>query len=164
MRNWPAVTTRLQSAITSETAESMETLGDELELLVVDTGEVSESFLEAAREALDSALFLSRADSWRLPRFLFNNYETLSEHQRQGLRSILVASFGKFSDWLGSFCVAELLAEKIGDDEALASLLGWFESSVDTERECGKHGLQILAREARDPLVRQAAARSLVAR
>jgi hypothetical protein len=89
--------------------------------------------------------FLALRDSWRLARFLANNWGQLTEPQVQELRPALVAAFDQFQDWLGAFVVAEVLGERYADDAALETLMRLGRTAKGPARTLAAHGLEKLA-------------------
>src|SRR6185312_13439665 len=107
----------LADVAAGETA--LETLFDELEVAVLTAPELPAAVYDRVVELLRTDPFVRRQESWRLVRFVSNNWELLSDTQRLGLRDELVSAFDRFADWMGAFVISEILGERYVDATTL---------------------------------------------
>ena len=134
----------LESAAASNT-EPLPGLFQELELSILNVDKCPEDFFRGVERLFGDPSFLALNDSWRLPRFLANNWAQLTEPQQEELRPLLTASFDRFQDWMGAFVIAEILGERYSDERALQTLIKLSQTSTLPARALVAHGLQALA-------------------
>jgi len=137
--------------------ESLKPTLDEVEFALGCGADVTEKSIDTVIALLGMDSFLRLEDSWRLVRCLDNNWDLISSEQRDRLRAPLAWAFDKHASYMGAFVISEIIGGRYADDDALRTLKLLDESAQLPARSLAPHGLEMLAREASDPVLRQEA-------
>jgi hypothetical protein len=88
--------------------------------------------------------------SWKLIRVFEENWEQLSEVQRDALLPLLEAHYGCFSDWMTCFVISGILGELYRDNRAFEALRRLEHCQKEMPRSFVPHGLEHIVRDSAD--------------
>ncbi len=161
MRDPQLILEDIRSRTASADSEGLTPLFTELETAVLNADEWPNAFYHGISELQGNSDFLRLDNAWKLLYFLNNNWEQLSAQQRQGLRGVLRKNFDNYQNWMGAFVTSEILGERYGDEEALATLTDLARIARLPARAAVPHGLEALARTTRAKSLRDLAIKQL---
>jgi hypothetical protein len=143
--------TNLETSAREGSNESISSVFMNLEILVLTTDRWPQEFFRGVQNLLQNETFLRLSDSWKLARFLANNWDQLSEEQTAELRPILIGSFDKYQDWMGAFVTAEIIGERFTDESALTTFSELASSTELPALALVPHGLESFAQTTTAP-------------
>jgi hypothetical protein len=152
---------RLRACIHSRNNDVLEQLFMDLELITVEIGEWPAGFFDGLDGLLKDPSFLSLTNSWKLLYFINNNWEQISEQEKERLRQLLADTFDKHADWMGAFVTSEILGEHYADESTLATLAGLAKAAHLPAKALAPHGIEILAKTTQQDALRLLAIRQL---
>jgi hypothetical protein len=88
--------------------------------------------------------------SWKLIRVFEENWEQLSEEQRNTLLPVLEAHYESFSDWMACFVISGIFGELYKDTRAFQALCRLSKCHKEVPRSFVPHGFEHLASDAPD--------------
>jgi hypothetical protein len=121
-----------------------------METSALGTYHFSEHNFELILALLDRRELLEMDGSFYILRVLENDWELLSDEQKQRLLPALETAYGLFKDWMSWFAISELLGEYFGDEQALQSLSRLKTVRAEGPRSLVPHGLEHIVKGARD--------------
>jgi|SRR6266852_1275221 len=142
---WSALE-QLRACIHSRNNDAVEELFMELDLVTIESGKWPVGFLGGLEELLTDPDFLTLTNSWKLLYFINNNWEQLSEQERERLKKLVVDTFDKHADWMGAFVSSEILGEHYADESTLATLARLAHVANLPARALAPHGIEYLAK------------------
>lgn len=119
--------------------------------------QISSSDALSIKNLLAMEEFLCLQDSWRIARFIDNNWEKFGAAETSDLRDALIQAFDKYADWMGAFVTAEILGRRYADRAALEELGRLASSARLPARALVPHGLETMAKEGSNTDVRAVA-------
>ncbi len=152
---------QLRACIDSRNDDVLEQLFMDLELSTVENGKWPVGFFDGLEGLLKDPSFLSLTNSWKLLYFINNNWEKVSEHEKERLRQLLADTFDKHANWMGAFVTSEILGEHYADESTLAILAGLAKTAHLPEKALAPHGIEILAKTTQQGALRLLAIRQL---
>jgi hypothetical protein len=88
--------------------------------------------------------------SFYILRVLENDWDLLSDDQKERLLPALETAYGLFYDWMSWLVISELLGEYFGDEQALGSLSRLKTLHAEGPRSLVPHGLEHIVKGACD--------------
>ena len=88
--------------------------------------------------------------SWKLIRVFEENWEQLSEEQRNALLPVLEAHYESFSDWMACFVISGILGGLYKDARAFDALCRLSKCQKEVPRSFVPHGFEHVASDAPD--------------
>jgi hypothetical protein len=88
--------------------------------------------------------------SWKLIRVFEENWEQLSEEQRNTLLPVLEAHYESFSDWMACFVISGILGELYKDARAFQALCRLSTCHKEAPRSFVPHGFEHVVSDAPD--------------
>jgi hypothetical protein len=154
---------QLRTAVASGAAAAFETSAFDIGMLVLEDGVFPQSVFDTILETLADDKFRSLEGSWKLLRVFEHHWEYLSESQRATLLVTLESAYTHFSDWMACFVISGILGELYQDDRGFATLLRLKNCGEEMPRSFVPHGLEHIATDASDPVLRDRAFAELTA-
>lgn len=151
-----AVTTDLEQLALHPAQTDIGALVQELELALLEHEAFPQDVFDRIAVLISDPKFAQLADAWKLAHMVSGCWETLSGAQRSQLRRVLVASIGRYTDWMGTFVVFEILGRRFPDEQMVEQFLR-LETFGITEQRLAPHGLETLARSTEDVRTRRQA-------
>jgi hypothetical protein len=128
-----------------------------METSALEADHFAEHDFELILDLLNQRNFLEMTGSFYILRVLENNWESLSDEQKERLLPALETAYGLFNDWMSWFVISELLGEYFGDEQALRVLSHLKSLHGEGPRSLVPHGLEHIVKGAGDEdLVRKA--------
>ncbi len=113
---------RLRGCIHSRDNDEIENVVTDLDLFTIEVERWPDGFFDGLEGLMRDPRFLGLANSWRLFYFIANNWEQISEREKERLRELLGEAFDSCGDWMGAFVVGEILGDHYADETTLAIL------------------------------------------
>jgi hypothetical protein len=88
--------------------------------------------------------------SWKLIRVFEENWEQLSEEQRNTLLPVLEAHYASFSDWMACFVISGILGELYKDARAFQALCRLSTCQKEVPRSFIPHGFEHIVTDSPD--------------
>jgi hypothetical protein len=151
----------LSSVPTSDYEERVEDICRDLDGETVEEGKWPAEFFPGVMNLLSDKSFLSVRTSWHLLLLIKNNWELLSSADASAFKSILVAAFDNFGDWMGPFVASEMLGKFYPDEDTLTILRKLNKAANMPARELIPHAFETLARTTQNEAVSGFALREL---
>jgi hypothetical protein len=152
---------QLRACVCSQDDDEFARILSDLEVAILEIDKWPVSFFEDLEEFLKDSNFLSLASSWKLLYFINNNWEHLSEHEKERLRDVLADTFDKHWNWMGAFVTSEILGNHYADEQTLGTLARLAKTARLPERSLAPHGIGILARTTEQEALRRLAIHEL---
>jgi hypothetical protein len=152
---------QLRGCIDPKNDDAVAKIFMDLELATVENGGWPVGFFDELERLLRDQNFLDLTNSWNLLYFINNNWEQLSEQQRERLRQILADAFDQYGDWMGAFVTSEILGEHYADEPTLATLANLSKTARLPARAAIPHALETLAKTTHHESLRGLAIRQL---
>ncbi len=130
---------QLRACVCSQDDDEFARILSDLEVDILEIDEWPVSFFEDLEEFLKDPNFLSLASSWKLLYFINNNWEHLSEHEKERLRDVLADTFDKHWNWMGAFVTSEILGNHYADEQTLGTLARLAKTARLPERSLAPH-------------------------
>jgi hypothetical protein len=121
-----------------------------METSALEEDHFAEHNFELILNLLSQRTFLEMTGSFYILRVLENNWESLSDEQKERLLPSLETAYGLFNDWMSWFVISELLGEYFGDEQALRVLSRLKTLRGEGPRSLVPHGLEHIVKGARD--------------
>ncbi len=161
MRDLESALNDIRAIAKSRDTKALSAIVFEIEVIVNAVDVLPDVFVVGLSEILRDVTFLSVTDSWKVVKFFYDSWEQLTSDQCEGLRSVLISSFDKYGDWMGAFVTVEILGERFADERALESLAELATTAKLPERAAVPHGMELVAKTARDQRLRALAIKRL---
>lgn len=152
---------QLGTSIYSQNDDEFGRILSDLELTVLESDKWPAGFFEGLEGFLKDPNFLSLTSSWKLLYFINNNWEHLSEQEKERLQQVLADTFDKHSNWMGAFVTSEILGNHYADEKNLGTLARLAKSARLPERSLAPHGIGILAKTTEHEALRRLAIHEL---
>lgn len=108
-------------------------------------------------ELLHHGATLNAKHSAQVPKLVYDEWAGLAARHRQTLLPVLGEVFGRFRDSLSSFCVAEVLGERLASADSLRILERASREKREDTRGYVAYGLRLIVENASDQTVRDSA-------
>lgn len=145
---------RLRECIRTRDDDEVENVLMELESVTLELERWPEEFLDGLEQLMRDPSFLSLGKSWKLFYLINNNWEQISEGEKERIRPILANAFDNCGDWMGAFVIGEILGERYANEEALAVLTLLAKAQSPHWRELVPHALETLAKTTKQESLR----------
>src|SRR5262252_3079210 len=113
---------RLQEIVALGDPEAFETIAFEISNNVLEEGIFPSDIFKGLLAIFAEDKFQHSDGSWKLIRVFEENWEQLSEEQRNALLPVLEAHYESFSDWMACFVISGILGELYKDARAFQAL------------------------------------------
>ena len=161
MRDLESALSDIRAIVKSRDTEALSAIILEMEVIVLTVDVLPDMFVHGLSEILQDEASVSVNDSWKIVKFVYDSWEQLTSDQREHLRSVLIRSFDKYSDWMGAFVTVEILGERFADERALDDLAELATTAKLPERAAVPHGMELVAKSALDQSLRALAIKRL---
>ena len=137
---------RLRGCIRSRDNDEIENVVADLDLFTIEVERWPDGFFEGLEGLMRDPHFLGLPKSWKLFYFIANNWEQISEREKERLREVLGEAFDKCGDWMGAFVIGEVLGDHYADEATLAILERIAKTASLLTRQLLPHALEHLAK------------------
>jgi hypothetical protein len=135
---------QLRTAVMSGDIASLEAIVFRVGTRILELGAFPAECFEGLIAIVNTKEFEQLTGSWKLLRVFEENWDSLSEEQRDNLLPALERAYGQFADWMAPFVISGILGECYKDERALASLVRLKSCSSEIPRSFVAHGLEHL--------------------
>ena len=137
---------RLRGCIQSRDNDEIENVVSDLDLFTIEAGHWPYAFFEGLERLMRDQRFLGLASSWKIFYLIANNWEQVSEREKERLREVLGEAFDKCGDWMGPFVIGEILGDHYADEATLAILGHLAKTASLLARQLLPHALEHFAK------------------
>lgn len=129
---------------------------DFLESLIIETNSFSDEIFRAILNLISKKYFLELEESRYILYVFINNFDALSEIQKNELFVILENYYSKLKDWMSWLIVSEIFGKCFQNKQALYTLCKFKKIEDEHSRSFIAHGLEHLAQSQNHELMKLA--------
>ena len=141
---------RLQELVAMGDPKAFEAMAFEIGLNVLEEGIFPIDTFKGLLAIFGDRKFQNADGSWTLIRVFEQNWEQLSEEQRNALLPVLETHYQSFSEWMACFVISGILGEFYKDARAFQALCRLSTCPKEVPRSFIPHGFEHIVSDASD--------------
>lgn len=138
----------LEEAVLSGKPSKLEHAADQIDYALIGLRVFPQELLDFLLRLICEAPLLHAEGSNHVLYIFEQNWDILSDSQREALACAIESSFSLAKDWMYCFVASEILGERLSNDEALGILIRLSETQNETARSLVPHGLEHIVRDS----------------
>lgn len=136
---------KLQELVASGDPKAFEAMAFEIGIRVLEEGIFPSDTFIGLIAMFEEEKFQQSDGSWKLIRVFDDNWQQLSDEQRNTLLPVLETHYESFSDWMACFVISGILGEQYRNAQAFEALRRLANCKKEVPRSLIPHGFEHIA-------------------